>query len=273
MTRMRAKARHYSIVVVDIERFGSRTNPVQQWLRDRLYELVDEALDETGVDRAAAPPPSDRGDGFFWLLPGDVDKVDLTGRFVGLLHDKLRAHSMTSNAEGAMRLRVALHSGDVAWDGRGWQGEELNTACRLVDLPALRAVLTEAVRAQVALAVTGDWYRRVIQQDYPEVERAAFRRVPFDAKEIRGESAWIRVPGYDTPPGTPPPDESDGDGPDDLGPRQPGGPTAQGEQPIGVYIDVKGPVAGPVGGDLTVQGDFRVDQSSGRDRDDLDRSR
>ncbi|MFD3308182.1 hypothetical protein [Streptomyces sp. NPDC058694] len=202
---MRAKAQHYSIVVVDIEKFGSRSNPVQLWLRERLYELVEEALDVTGVDRHAAPAPSDRGDGFFWLLPGSVDKVDLTGRFVDLMHDGLRAHARTASAEGAMRLRVALHSGDVARDVRGWQGEELNSACRLVDIAPLRTALAEATRSGLALAVSDDWYRRVVRQDHPGVERAAFRRVPFDAKEIQGEFAWIRVPGYEVPPGAPTP--------------------------------------------------------------------
>ncbi|MEU7580174.1 hypothetical protein AB0B50_21560 [Streptomyces sp. NPDC041068] len=251
---MRAKAQHYAIVVVDIEKFGSRSNAVQLWLRERLYELFVEALDEAGVDRTLSPPPSDRGDGFFWLLPGQVDKVDLTGRFIRLLHDKLREHARTSNAEGAMRLRVALHSGDVAWDGRGWQGEELNSACRLVDIVPLRKALAGDPRSVVALAVSADWYRRVVRQGHAQVEHEAFRQVPFDAKEIQ-DTAWIRVPGIDVPPGTVPSEEKDDDEP------RPGTPLrateSDGSPEISLVLNNNnvsggnvGAVGGPVHGDV-----------------------
>ncbi|WP_053923094.1 hypothetical protein [Streptomyces chattanoogensis] len=198
---MRVKAQHYAILVVDAEKFGSRPNPVQAWLRERLYELLEEALDEAGIDHRAEPRPSDRGDGVFWLLPGSVPKIDLTGRFVELLQTGLRAHARTSNADGALRLRVALHFGEVAWDGRGWVGEDLNTACRMVDLRPLRDALSAGQRSGLALAVSDEWYRGVVRHGYPEADSGAYRAVRFDAKEIRGARAWIRVPGYDTPPG------------------------------------------------------------------------
>jgi hypothetical protein len=200
---MRPKAQHYSILVVDIEKFGRRANPVQLWLRERLYALVESAFEESGIDHHSGPQPSDRGDGFFWLLPGTVDKTDLTGRYVDLLHQRLREHARTSSEEGAMRLRVALHHGDVARDERGWVGEELNTACRLADISPLRAALAAAQRAGLALAVSADWHRQVVRHDDPSVACETFRRAPFDAKEIQGAHAWIRVPGYDAPPGVP----------------------------------------------------------------------
>lgn len=201
---MRVRAQHYLILVVDIEKFGSRSNPVQIWVRRQLYALVEAAFDEAGIDHTSGPRPSDRGDGFFWLLPGAVDKVELTGRFVDLLHQGLRRHAATSSEQGAMRLRVVLHDGDVSRDEHGWVGEELNTACRLVDIQPLRSALAEGRRSGLALAVSADWYRRVVHHDDPAVERGSFRKVPFDAKEIQGSHAWIRVPGYDAPPGLDP---------------------------------------------------------------------
>ncbi|MFF7330171.1 hypothetical protein [Streptomyces sp. NPDC008150] len=201
---MRVKAQHYAIVAVDVEKFGTRDNPTAFLLRKQLYSLVETALDDAGIDRSAAPDAADRGDGFFHLLPGDVDKLDLTGPFVTGLHNALRDHAAVSNSRGALRIRLVLHSGDVGWDGRGWVGEELNTACRLLDIDPLRTTLAQAHRAGLALAVTDDWYRRVVCHGSAEAERESFREVPFDAKEIRGASAWIRVPGYDAPPGVPP---------------------------------------------------------------------
>lgn len=198
---MAAKAQHYSIVVVDIERFGGRTDPVQAYLREQMYEVGHAALAVLGVDPAALATPADRGDGFFWLLPGDVDKVELTGTFIDTLHAGLRAHAAVAGPDGALRLRVALHYGQVAWDGRGWIGTELNSACRLVDIQPLRAALAAADRATLALAVSDRWYEAVVRHDHPGIDRATFRRVAFDAKEVRDRHAWISVPGYSAPPG------------------------------------------------------------------------
>ncbi|MEY9966654.1 hypothetical protein ABIA33_004719 [Streptacidiphilus sp. MAP12-16] len=242
---MRTKAQHFSILVVDIEKFGSRSNPVQLWLRKRLYELVEAAFDEAGIDHRNGPRPADRGDGFFWLLPGTVDKVDLTGRFVDLLHDNLREHARTSSEEGAMRLRVALHDGDVAQDEHGWAGEELNSACRLVDIAPLRTALAQARRSGMALAVSSDWYRRTVRHGHPAVERQTFRRVLFEAKEIQGESAWIRVPGYDIPPGI---EEAAPDNGSTPGPALATGPHVP--TPTAGAPALSGPFSNPTFGDV-----------------------
>lgn len=197
---MKPRTQVYSILVVDIERFGRRANPVQIWLRERLYEIVGKAFSESGIDTDNGPKPSDRGDGFFWLLSG-TDRTALTGRFIDVLDQKLRSHARTSNEEGALRLRVALHQGDVTDDGAGWVGEELNTACRLVDIEPLRTALASGPRAGLALAVSGEWHRQVVRHEDSSVASDTFRCVPFDAKEIQGAHAWISVPGYDAPPG------------------------------------------------------------------------
>ncbi|MCX4822178.1 hypothetical protein OG883_20265 [Streptomyces sp. NBC_01142] len=256
---MRPKAQHYSILVVDIEKFGRRANPVQLWLRERLYALVESAFEESGIDHHSGPQPSDRGDGFFWLLPGTVDKTDLTGRYVELLHQRLREHARTSSEEGAMRLRVALHHGDVARDERGWVGEELNTACRLADIAPLRAALTAAQRAGLALAVSADWYRQVVRHDDPSVACETFRRAPFDAKEIQGAHAWIRVPGYDAPPGVPDPgvpDPGDAASAASAGaPERPAGTDRAGEDASGPFAGAHFDRVGQVfGGDQVVYG-------------------
>ncbi|WP_327308187.1 hypothetical protein OG730_36050 [Streptomyces sp. NBC_01298] len=235
---MRPKSQHYCILVVDIEKFGKRRNPVQVRLRSALYALVDSAFREAGIDHESGPPPVDRGDGFFWLLPADVDKTDLTGRFVELLHHRLREHAVLSSDEGAMRLRVALHDGDVAADGHGWVGEELNTACRLADIAPLRTALAEGVRSGLALAVSDEWYRRVVRHDDPSVVRESFRRVAFEAKEIQGARAWVRVPGYSVPPGIDGEPPSTGDG----GPPPGGAPGGGG--PAGGGPATGGPFAG-----------------------------
>jgi hypothetical protein len=209
---------YFVILVVDIEKFGTRPNPVQTFLRGSLYALMERALDEAGIDHRGGARPVDRGDGLFLLLPGSVPKTDLVGPFIARLRTGLRAHAQTSSDAAALRLRVVLHSGEVAWDGRGWVGEDLNTACRMVDHQPLRDALAAAGDAQLVLGISDGWHRGVLRHDYPQLDAAAFRPVRFDAKEIHDETVWVLVPGYAAPPGL---EHAAPAGLDDAGPVQP----------------------------------------------------
>ncbi|MEU9608890.1 hypothetical protein [Streptomyces sp. NPDC048057] len=196
---MGARPLHYSIMVLDLERFGSRTNPEQERARSALYSVVEEALKDADVMPQHVAGVGDRGDGGFWLFPSGVSKVDLTGDVVERLQTRLRSYAAEPGAE-PLRLRVALHAGEVARDERGWVGADLNTACRLVDLDDLRRALAAADRSALALAVSQAWHDAVVRHGYPGLESSAFRPVVFREKEVDSR-AWIRVPGYGAPPG------------------------------------------------------------------------
>jgi hypothetical protein len=235
---------YYVILVVDIERFGERLNPVEQWLRTRLYAIMEEAMAAAGIS-VSGVPYSDRGDGAFWLLPGSTSKVDLTGRFIRELQDRLREHGRLSSTEAALRLRVALHAGEIGKDDRGWVGQDLNTACRLVDLQLLRDALAAAPDAGLVLAVTNDWYSSVVRHGYPGVAAAEFADVPFIAKEVE-QRAWISVPGYSRPPGIEgKQDPGSSRAADDLA-RDSAGPDPGGASPAGAPSDGSvAPTSGP----------------------------
>ncbi len=196
---MSAKPHHYSMLVLDIEKFGSRTNPEQELLRQRMYDHTEAALTDIGVSLKDIAGTGDRGDGAFWLISPRVSKVDLTGDLIELLQFRLRRHAHRTG-EPELRLRVALHAGEAARDARNWVGADLNTACRLVDLDALRTTLAAGRRSGLALAVSDHWYTAVVRHDYPGVAARAFRQVAFRAKEV-DSTAWLRVPGYERPPG------------------------------------------------------------------------
>jgi hypothetical protein len=198
---------YFAILVVDIESFGRRRNPVQELLRTRLYAIVEDSLVDSGLGNVDAVPCSDRGDGAFWLLPPSISKVNLSGSFINALNARLAEHARVCQPEAAMRLRVALHAGEVSHDQHGWVGADLNTACRLVDLPDLRSALASAPASGLALAISDSWYQAIVRHDYPGTGRDSFRDVPFVAKEIR-QRAWIRVPGYNDPPGVSRSDDS-----------------------------------------------------------------
>jgi hypothetical protein len=97
-----------------------------------------------------------------------------------------------------LRMRVALHAGDVLRDDQGWVGAELNTACRLVDLPALRNALAQVPSARLAVVVSDIWFKTVVRHDPGTVDHRNYTRVPIAMKEP-DHWAWIYVPGHPKP--------------------------------------------------------------------------
>ncbi|MFG1607683.1 hypothetical protein [Actinoplanes sp. NPDC049265] len=188
----------YSIVVVDVERFGQRTNPMQASLRAAMYEVVRTAFAD--VRRDGEIVRLDRGDGIVMLVPtATADSVTLAGRFVDALDRALREKSRMFSAEHQMRMRVALHQGNCLQDEHGWQGEAINTAARLVDAQELRDALAAAPDAAMALIVSDEIYRGVVRHGYRYIDPASFARITLAKKELH-EDAWISVPGHPSPP-------------------------------------------------------------------------
>jgi hypothetical protein len=217
---------HHAILVFDIERFGRRNDVDQQWLRDQLRQVLRRVLAESGVSQADLAW-QDTGDGGIFLVPSALPKRLLVDPFVPRLHAALREHNARMSANGQLRLRVALHAGEVAsdlgLDGRaGYVGRDLNFACRLVDAAPLRECLAAYPTAQLVFAVSGVIHRAVIERGDGAIDASQFAPVRISSKEVE-ETAWVHVPGV-----TPGLLGADPTGPDpqDSAPRSPVAPVA-----------------------------------------------
>ena len=188
---MSAKPMHKPIAVVDIEKFATRNDSDQRWLRARMYEVLATAADGAGIDWTRCDQV-DRGDGIAVLFPAEISKTVVADAFVRELHSGLRTYRDRSTASVAMRMRLALHAGELSFDGKNWLGTDLNTACRLVDLPALRDALAATPTALLALCVSDVWFQTVVRQHLSPADRS-YTRISFVAKEIGGR-AWLHVP-------------------------------------------------------------------------------
>jgi hypothetical protein len=189
-------------VVVDIEGFSQRSDPVQRSLRRAMYEVLTTAVDDahlTWVDFH----PQDRGDGVIMIVGGHVSPVALAGEFVRALEWGLAEKAGIHSADHQMRFRVALHQGLANPDDEGWSGDAINTACRLVDAQPLRDTLAEARRAQVALIVSNSFYQSVIRPGHRSMDPSTFAPVTVTSKNLVDFSAWVQVPGYAAPPKLP----------------------------------------------------------------------
>jgi NB-ARC domain len=131
---------HRTIVVVDIEGFGDhrRTNPDQVAVRAVLYRAMREAFGRAGISWEGCRH-EDRGDGLFVLVPAEVPKGLLVEELPLALVTDLRAHNERRPGSQRIRLRMALHAGEVRYDGYGVTGASVNLAFRLLDASPLKA--------------------------------------------------------------------------------------------------------------------------------------
>ncbi|MFE7509807.1 hypothetical protein ACFU8I_00990 [Streptomyces sp. NPDC057540] len=244
---------HCWIMVLDIENFSARTDPIQRSLRTGMYGVLRAALAQAGL-AADDIVTEDRGDGILMIVPATVSPLVLAGPFVRALDDELKQKAVEYSAAHAMRFRVALHQGLAARDGEGWSGDAVNTACRLVDAGPLRGVLATASSSRMVFVVSEEIYRAVVRHGHRTVDPAAYLPMPFRTKHGELIESWVTVPGSPAPPGLP-----QADGPEGVDhPAEPAGrgsrtaATSDRRPPSGGGISV-----GTVNGDV-FQGDKTV---------------
>jgi hypothetical protein len=161
---------HRALVMVDIENSTGRRDPIKARLRSTLYQLLETALQTSGISPRHRDAVVDRGDGALMLIhPADhIPKSLLFASFVPTI-DTLVAEHNCAYPHLEIRLRVALHAGEINHDARGPFGEAIDLTCRLLDAPELKAVLKHGP-APTALAVSHHLYDTVIRQQYAGID-------------------------------------------------------------------------------------------------------
>jgi hypothetical protein len=178
-----------TILLFDIEQYGSRDDVEQGFLRRVLYDVVDATLLDATVDETARLR-ADRGDSVMELIDTTVPVPALIKTLLtetpALLHNKNRLLADSAR----MRLRIVLSSGYVAVDDLdGWVGSDLNHAVRLLNSDPLREALKEA-EADCVLSVSEGVYQGVVRHGPLGVRPEEFHRVTVETKE--GPTvAWV----------------------------------------------------------------------------------
>ncbi len=184
---------HRTIVVVDVEGFGDqrRTNRDQVAVRDGLYRAMRNAFGRAGI-RWDDCGHEDRGDGVFVLVPAEVPKGLLVESLPSALVTALRTHNGTHPGPERIRLRMALHAGEVQYDEHGVTAAAVNLAFRLLDASALKAALASS--PGVLAVIASSWF-------FEEVVRhgasgaSAYRPVEVAVKETTA-IGWICLPDH-----------------------------------------------------------------------------
>ena len=193
---------HRSILAVDIEKSTSalRTNPIKEELRQEVYSVLESAMGVAGIRSAHCDPFTDRGDGILALVHpvDDVPKTLLLNPLVPvlwrLLADRNQGLPEPERCRRQLRLRVVVHAGEVHFDGKGYFGEALDVAFRLLDAPRLKESLSRGP-GPLVLAVSDVFYWSIVSQDYEGIPSESYRPVLRVMVAGRRRTGWLHVPG------------------------------------------------------------------------------
>lgn len=186
---------HKTLLVLDIEKFGPRKHLEQAEAQRVMYDFFRRALAKAEVEQTAARV-EDRGDGLFAVLDADVSKVKLIRSTLSELPTALYDYNRMASNTARIRMRAAVHAGDVEITDKGVVGTPAIEVFRLLNSKKLYAQLGAADEPLV-FAVTDAIYRDVIRHDHSGVRADRFYSIDADDKEPRVE-AWI----YTTASGT-----------------------------------------------------------------------
>jgi hypothetical protein len=182
---------HRTIVAVDVEGFGDRrrTNRNQVAVRDGLYRAVRRAFLRAGIPWADRDH-EDRGDGMFILIGPDVPKSLFVESLPTALVAALRDHNDVHPDTEQIRLRMALHAGEVRYDQHGATAASINMTFRLLEAAAVKQALAGC--PGVLAVITSSWFFEEVVR-HSAVDVTAYRSVPVAVKET-STTGWICLP-------------------------------------------------------------------------------
>ncbi|MGH3971795.1 MAG: tetratricopeptide repeat protein [Pseudonocardiaceae bacterium] len=189
---------HRTILIVDIAGFGDRrrTNLHQVAARKGIYGCLCEAFAKSGVcwDDCYY---EDRGDGVLILIPPDIPKSLLVVQLPQEMAAALGEHNQACPREARIRLRVAVHAGEIQHDDHGVTGTAINLAFRLLETEALRMALAGSPGALALIA--SNWLYEEVIRHAPASHPTTYRRVRVAVKETE-DTAWVCLPDHPYPP-------------------------------------------------------------------------
>ncbi|MEV7038883.1 hypothetical protein [Amycolatopsis sp. NPDC051061] len=184
---------HHTILVIEIDGFAAvdRTNMHRLTLRAGLYRVVQQALVTSGVSWFDCYR-ADLGDGVLVLVPAEYPKAVFSELVPAALTAFLADHNHVHRPLERIRLRAALHAGEVSYDAHGRTGAAIVHAFRLLQSEVLRDALTYA-RGDLAMIASAWFYDEIIR--HSPVSRPERYRPVFVREKETAARGWVRLLG------------------------------------------------------------------------------
>ncbi|MGW5739964.1 helix-turn-helix domain-containing protein [Amycolatopsis sp. NPDC003861] len=188
-----AAAHHKTIMAVDIASYNDpkRTTAHRLVVHDGFWTLMRTAFAEAGIPWDTLFVEN-TGDGAMIQLPSEVPKADLVAQLPDRMLAELRRYNAVHAEEANVRLRVALHAGEVYQGSHGTVGPATSFAFRLLEAPTAKEALKES-GAALALIVSDTFYQDAVRAD-PAAGAGSYHRIPVSVKET-STVAWLRLMG------------------------------------------------------------------------------
>jgi class 3 adenylate cyclase len=185
------RSTHTALMAVDICAFGDRHDEdVQLHLREKMYELLAETFKMTQLPWERAYH-EDRGDGALIILPPAVPAEALLDPLAHHLHALLRRSNRFASDAARLRMRVAIHSGEVYADPHGVAGHAVILLFRLLNCGRFKKMLA-AGGADVALIVSASLYHDTTHRA-GLVDAVSYQQITVRNKET-STRAWVWLP-------------------------------------------------------------------------------
>ncbi|MEY9861099.1 hypothetical protein ABH935_006739 [Catenulispora sp. GAS73] len=185
-----------ALLACDIASSAGRGENNLQEIRGVLEAACSAAFRTAGLDWAGCRR-QDTGDGFQLVAPSGIRKQTLLHPVLPDLATRVRAHNRRAPAKVQIRLRVALHAGEIKLDpDGGFSGAPFEILARLLNAAPVRAALSGAPEGVPVAAILSQHYgEETIGSGYdagPDAD--AFVPVEVREKAYVGR-AWIHCPG------------------------------------------------------------------------------
>lgn len=184
-----------ALLACDIASSAGRGETALQQIRGTLGAAVRESFRSAGLDWNRCRF-ADSGDGFQLVAPQGVPKAVLLHPLLADLAAALRAHNRDASEVSRIRVRVALHAGEVQLDAHGGaSGAPFEVLARLLNAAPLRDALREAPSgAPVAALLSRHYHEETVGHGYDGIDTDAFAAVEVQEKEYSAR-AWLCYPG------------------------------------------------------------------------------
>jgi hypothetical protein len=182
-------------MAVDIAGYNNpmRTMTHLREVHEGLWRVLRTTFAESGIPWDACFVEN-TGDGAMILLPPEIAKADLVAGFPARMRDELSRYNHVHAAEAQVRLRCALHAGEVVEGSHGSISKAVSFTFRMLDAPEAK-VAQKAAEADLALITSDLLYQDVVSQD-PAADPRSYRRIPVKVKiEENPAWAWLRLLG------------------------------------------------------------------------------
>lgn len=181
------------LMMVDIVQYNDGHAARNAEKQRALIDVLNGAATEVGLNRLRWLTQH-HGDSELAVLPSGHQVAVLFIQYADALSRRLADYNRDRTTAGQVRLRMAVHRGDVVRSAAGFAGAAPGTVARLLDCAPLRTAMARLPGSPLAVAVSGDVYRSIVLGGLSYLPAEAFVKAEVRLKELH-DGAWLRVPG------------------------------------------------------------------------------